>query len=73
MKIWFPLDVFDDSGVDDPDVALLIELDRVRKDEHPSAEAAEKLAGPVELQNGVQLRVRTGIGATSLEHPNVAV
>ena len=66
-------DVIDDAGVDDPDVAVGVELDSVRKDELPGAEAANQLAGRIELQDRIDGGLGAGIDAASLEHPDVAL
>ena len=39
----------------DPDVAVAIDVDAVRKDEHARAEALHQLAGRIELQHRIEI------------------
>src|SRR4029079_3947981 len=66
-------DVVDDPRVDNPDVAGGVELEAVRKHEHPLAEAAQELSGGIELQNGIDIRIGARVGTASLEHPDIAL
>ena len=44
-------------GVGHPDIPFLIDVDAVRPDEHPAAEALRDLSVRTELQHGVRLRI----------------
>ncbi len=57
-------------AVGDIDVALFVEREPVRKDEHPGAKAGEQIAVRVEMQHRRQIRVFQAIPAAALERPD---
>src|SRR6185503_10711635 len=62
--------------VRDPDVAVAIDVDAVRKHEHPGAEALDELARRIELEHDVDFRelargtIEAAVGAAPLCDPD---
>src|SRR6185503_17387248 len=53
-----------------PDVAVPVDVDAVREDHHPRAEALDQRAAAVELQDRIQRRAETGVRAAALTDPD---
>ena len=53
-----------------PDVAVVIDVDPVREDHRPGAEAGEQLAGRVELEDRISVESEAGVGAAALADPD---
>ena len=56
--------------VGDPDVAVAVDVDPVRPDEHAGAKALDHLARRIELQDRRDGRSDAVVGAAPLEHPD---
>src|SRR5262249_25575036 len=72
----FPLRVplaFDALTVGDPQVAVLIDRQTVREDEHAAAPTSQHLARRVELEDGIELGIPARVHAATLGDPDVSI
>src|SRR5436190_1556658 len=59
--------------VGDVYIAVAVEAEPVRKNEHPGAEAPEQLAGLIKCKNRIELRIVAACAATTFENPYRAI
>src|SRR5262249_8320204 len=57
-------------GVGDPDVAVAVDKNSVRKPEHSGPETCHQLAGGVEFEHRSEVRAGTGVGPATLGDPD---
>jgi hypothetical protein len=58
------------QSIDDPDVALSVDVDAVRENEHFRSEATDQLARCIELHHDGQVRPHTRVGAAPVHDPD---
>ena len=57
-------------SVADPDVSVSVHVNSVGKNDQSRAEALHELAGGVELQDGIEVRVEARVGTATLADPD---
>src|SRR5262252_1828063 len=57
-------------GVGNPDVAVAVDKNSVRKHEHSGTETFHQVSGSVELEHGSEIRAAAGVGPATLGDPD---
>src|ERR1019366_2906634 len=73
FAVGIELDDLMPAAVGYPDVAVAVDHQVMREEQHAGAEALEKFAAGIELQYGRERAIGAGVGATPFGHPDVAV